>query len=98
MAFMSAEPRKAWDALTRHRDLVHSEGECLGPMGKHVELMVTHARLAVLSKELGKADAVALSLAVEECRKASIVDCSSKRVLGVAGRRGAGGRTGETIP
>ena len=65
VAFANAEPQAAWEVITRHKDLVERDGKCLGAPGQHLELMVSHARLAVLSRELGRPDAIPLASAVE---------------------------------
>lgn len=87
LAFERANPRAAWDLLMRHRDRVQSEGRCLGVTGQQLELMVTHARLVILSRELRQPDGGPLTAALEACGKASVRDCSAERVVSLAGRR-----------
>jgi hypothetical protein len=91
LAFEHAEAEAAREALVKHRDLVTEMGRSLGEEGMHLELMVTNARLAIVSKEAGLPDGVHLSAAVDECRKARLRDCSPSTVPRLAGKRLAAG-------
>ena len=86
-AFERTATHAAWDVVERHRNRVQSEGACLGSTGQQLELMVTEARLVVLSRELRRPDVRPLTAALDACRKAAVRDCSAERVVSLAGRR-----------
>lgn len=95
MAFEHAAPQAAWDLVMRHRDHILEKGELLGATGQQFELMVAHARLVVLARELGQPDADLLAAALEACRRAAVRECSPARILDLTGPRAL---TFETAP
>ena len=87
LAFDEMKPEDAWRVLEAHRLLVTSKGASLGGDLRHLELMLTDARLALLAKQLNKDDRTWRTEAALECGRAAIKDCAEARLEHLAQRR-----------